>query len=196
MKSFILSLALFQLLTGVHASVRAGPYTLMIEWHVYRMEVLRLGNGKTLVAPGCRGTVPDGSCYFDEFCKHIQMKKVWQGRTSAGHDLFPYNILAALARYWANYPPATLILRPASCATQDISSRMIRTSCCPAYSRTLKRSRPNSPASLRSLSRLSIAFRHSGLTPVQTQIRCLGGTCWRLRSQSLWPLRLALRTKR
>jgi len=40
------------------------------------------------IAAGCPGTVSDGSCYFDEFLKHIQHvgknSRRWTGKTSVG----------------------------------------------------------------------------------------------------------------
>ncbi len=56
-------------------------------WFAYRMDVETLGVGNTVMAPGCRGTVGDGSCFFDEFLRYITPK--WRGSTSVGTNLDP-----------------------------------------------------------------------------------------------------------
>lgn len=51
------------------------------------MEVQLFGPTKTTIGPGCKGTVGDGSCYFDEFVKHIS--PTWKGSTTIGTNLEP-----------------------------------------------------------------------------------------------------------
>jgi hypothetical protein len=51
------------------------------------MSVEAFGVGNTGIANGCKGTVGDGSCYFDEFVKEISPD--WSGSTSVGQDLNP-----------------------------------------------------------------------------------------------------------
>ena len=53
----------------------------------YRMDVHVYGSSQTRLAPGCKGSVGDGSCYFDEFVKHVSPK--WHDSTSVGTDLEP-----------------------------------------------------------------------------------------------------------
>ena len=43
----------------------------MLYWNTYRMEIKTLGIANVVIAAGCKGTVGDGSCYFDEFVKYI-----------------------------------------------------------------------------------------------------------------------------
>ena len=44
------------------------------------MEIQTFGAGNNIIAAGCKGTVGDGSCYFDEFVRHISPQ--WTGHTS------------------------------------------------------------------------------------------------------------------
>jgi hypothetical protein len=93
--SIYLAAALFAFHTG--ANRFAGPYEIMFLWHSYRIEVDQYGVGETLLAPGCRGSFPDKSCDFDDFCKHVELigakraKKddKWTGNTSAKGQNFP-----------------------------------------------------------------------------------------------------------
>lgn len=67
-------------------SVDRNPQALMF-WYAYRMNVDAFGAQHTVLAAGCKGTVGDGSCYFDEFLKYISPK--WTGSTTTGTDLKP-----------------------------------------------------------------------------------------------------------
>lgn len=51
------------------------------------MSVDAFGVGNTVIANGCRGSVGDSSCYFDEFIREISPQ--WTGSTSVGTDLDP-----------------------------------------------------------------------------------------------------------
>ena len=51
------------------------------------MDVQAYGSGGTLIASGCIGSLPDKSCTFDEFLRHISPK--WKGSTSVGTSLDP-----------------------------------------------------------------------------------------------------------
>ena len=59
----------------------------MLYWNTYRMEVLALGPDKTNIAAGCKGSVGDGSCYFDEFVRRISPD--WEDSTTIGTELNP-----------------------------------------------------------------------------------------------------------
>lgn len=54
----------------------------MYFWYAYRMEVQAFGPGTAgrTIARDCVGTVPDKTCYFDEFLKHISWEP-WNGKT-------------------------------------------------------------------------------------------------------------------
>ncbi|RLL96202.1 hypothetical protein CFD26_101939 [Aspergillus turcosus] len=61
-------------------------------WFAYRMDIQAFGVRPDMIAPGCHGTVADGSCYLDEFINHLQRdgKKLDAGqKTSAGTWLLP-----------------------------------------------------------------------------------------------------------
>lgn len=70
----------------------------MYLWYGYSMEILAFGHDSTgssgAIAAGCKGTVIDGSCYLDEFLKHIQKvganSAAWTGMIpGVGPNMFP-----------------------------------------------------------------------------------------------------------
>lgn len=59
----------------------------LLYWFVYRMDIEAFGPLNQLIASGCRGSVGDGTCHFDEFVRHISPK--FRGSTNIGQDLNP-----------------------------------------------------------------------------------------------------------
>jgi len=68
------------------------------------MNVEAFGAQHTVLAAGCKGTVGDGSCYFDEFLKHIF--PAWKGSTTVGTNLSP-DVDATAKELAALKPPYT-----------------------------------------------------------------------------------------
>lgn len=70
-----MQIILFVLLLGWGAICRAtginGGYERMFFWNAYQVELEVFGPGNSQIAPGCIGTRPGGSCYFQEFIHHI-----------------------------------------------------------------------------------------------------------------------------
>jgi hypothetical protein len=67
-------------------------------WMAYRMDIQAFGARDEMIAPNCFGTVPDGTCYFDEFVEYIQKdnKKITSGLpTSIGKYFWPDAVTAA-----------------------------------------------------------------------------------------------------
>jgi len=56
-------------------------------FYAYRMNVAAFGAEHIKLAQGCKGTVGDGTCYLDEFLKHITPD--WTGSTTVGTNLSP-----------------------------------------------------------------------------------------------------------
>ncbi|KAI9371713.1 hypothetical protein BJX61DRAFT_543404 [Aspergillus egyptiacus] len=82
----------------VHASKLAGRYQLVYMWYAYRMDIQAFGIRDEMIAPNCFGSVPDGSCYFDEFVDYIQRdgKHLDPGQsTSVGKYFWPDAVDAA-----------------------------------------------------------------------------------------------------
>ncbi|KAK0720016.1 hypothetical protein B0H67DRAFT_643307 [Lasiosphaeris hirsuta] len=71
----------------------------MLLWNIYRIETIAFGASKTKLASGCAGTIlPDKSCTFDEFLKHIdraegKAKNKRTGSTGAEKELHRARIL-------------------------------------------------------------------------------------------------------
>ncbi|KAJ5638945.1 uncharacterized protein N7484_006807 [Penicillium longicatenatum] len=76
----------------VAASKGAGPYQTMYMWYAYRMDIEAFGARPEMIAPNCFGSVPDGTCYLDEFIKHLQRDghELPEGQdTTAGKYFYP-----------------------------------------------------------------------------------------------------------
>ena len=57
-------------------------------WYAYRMDVQAYGHGNTEIARGCKGSLADRSCTFNEFLRRITRK--WHGTISISDtDLDP-----------------------------------------------------------------------------------------------------------
>ncbi|KAK3680430.1 hypothetical protein LTR37_021241 [Vermiconidia calcicola] len=67
----------------------AGPYQTMAFWYAYRMDIQANSQGGNLIAAGCKGTVQDGSCNFNEFLKHISPVSPGTTTSIIGTDLDP-----------------------------------------------------------------------------------------------------------
>ncbi|KAI0191620.1 hypothetical protein F4808DRAFT_476033, partial [Astrocystis sublimbata] len=83
---------LLSLLTPVFASKLAGPYQTMYYWYAYRLDIKANGVNPDMIAPGCPGSAPDGTCYFLEFVDHLQRpgKNLDPGQSvSFGKDFYP-----------------------------------------------------------------------------------------------------------
>ncbi|KAL3462745.1 hypothetical protein BJX64DRAFT_287959 [Aspergillus heterothallicus] len=64
----------------------------------YRMDIQAFGVRDDMIAPNCFGSVPDQTCYFDEFLEYIQKdnKKITSGLpTSIGKYFWPDAVTAA-----------------------------------------------------------------------------------------------------
>ena len=62
----------------------------MLVWYAYPMDVQAYEFGFTLIAPGCKGSIADGSCSFDELLKYLQRSgHEWTGSTTVGQKLNP-----------------------------------------------------------------------------------------------------------
>ncbi|KAL3477789.1 hypothetical protein BJX99DRAFT_225733 [Aspergillus californicus] len=82
----------------VLASKLAGRYQAVYMWYAYRMDIQAYGARNEMIAPNCFGTVPDGTCYFDEFIDYLQRdgKKLDAGQaTSIGKYFWPDAVTAA-----------------------------------------------------------------------------------------------------
>ncbi|KAH8883324.1 hypothetical protein GQ53DRAFT_882936 [Thozetella sp. PMI_491] len=106
---FTIVAALFAFLDVCMASLGAGPYQMVFGFYAYRITVIAApkdGNGKIdptkLHISGCAGTMPDGSCTFDEFVKKVQYVNMnrnpknpdaysppWDGKSSVGTNTQP-----------------------------------------------------------------------------------------------------------
>ncbi|RHZ45752.1 uncharacterized protein CDV56_104104 [Aspergillus thermomutatus] len=67
-------------------------------WYAYRMDIEAFGKRPDMIAPDCLGTVPDGTCYFDEFVDYLQRdgKHLDAGqKTSAGKYFWPDAVVMA-----------------------------------------------------------------------------------------------------
>ncbi|KAL4812587.1 hypothetical protein BDW67DRAFT_126070 [Aspergillus spinulosporus] len=94
------SILLFSAFLAPHvlASKKAGPYQVVYMWMAYRMDIQAFGARDEMIAPNCFGTVPDGTCYFDEFLEYIQKdgKTITSGLpTSIGKYFWPDAVSAA-----------------------------------------------------------------------------------------------------
>ncbi|KAL4739556.1 hypothetical protein BDV11DRAFT_169970 [Aspergillus similis] len=70
----------------------------MYMWYAYRMDIQAFGVRDDMIAPNCFGTVPDGTCYFDEFIDFLQRDKykLDPGKsTSVGKYFWPDAVEAA-----------------------------------------------------------------------------------------------------
>ncbi|KAL4762039.1 uncharacterized protein BDW70DRAFT_159040 [Aspergillus foveolatus] len=66
--------------------------------YAYRMDSQAFGVREDMIAPNCFGTVPDGTCYFDEFIDFLQRDDYTldQGKsTSVGKYFWPDAVEAA-----------------------------------------------------------------------------------------------------
>lgn len=104
----VLAVALTALVVLAHeasASVRAGPYNFVYYFSIYRAEIELYGFGNSFTAPSCRGSLPDRSCNFDDFCRYVKHPNgQWAGGTNIGNNLTPnpHQAAAELAR--TNHP--------------------------------------------------------------------------------------------
>jgi len=101
------------------------------------MDVIAFGSGSTLIAANCIGSVPDRSCYFDEFLRYIQRTgpntPSWGGHTSVGTNLQPdvFDTFKELqtAKYSNTFEPSQLFpndyVRGQSYTFHDVFNRVV-----------------------------------------------------------------------
>lgn len=67
----------------------------MLIWYAYQMEIKAFPSYAAkdrFIAPGCKGSRSDGSCYFDDLLQYIQdteSDSTWTGTTTIGKNLTP-----------------------------------------------------------------------------------------------------------
>ncbi|CAD6446790.1 c0cce018-0dd8-4ded-b88e-b56bc0468414-CDS [Sclerotinia trifoliorum] len=62
------------ILTQVSALPAAGPWQIVAFWYAYRINIEAFGLDKNPIAPGCRGSLLDGSCTLAEFAEYTRWK--------------------------------------------------------------------------------------------------------------------------
>ncbi|KAK3708150.1 hypothetical protein LTR37_011654 [Vermiconidia calcicola] len=100
--------------SGALASLGAGPYQTVAYWYAYRMDIQANSQGGNLIAAGCKGTVQDGSCNFNEFLKHISPGSPGTITSIIGTDLDPDvdTAVKALQNSGYNYAADQRLLLP------------------------------------------------------------------------------------